>query len=163
MRMKYFLVFIGLAVIFDSCDTRKIQDETLTFTSQFDSIYLVSYDSERGEFGGSAEVRIENNKIRIPGITIVDNLKLDSLHSHKIFDILLDKKTGTLADCYNPRHILTFYKNGKLIGFFEFCATCGGSQQSKNIVLPIFTREKGKRLIPIFKEMNLKRNGDVGF
>ena len=65
-----------------------------------------------------------------------------------------------MADCYNPRHLILFYKQNKIVDFYEFCAECGGSRQSKNIIFPELCTGKGDRIIEIFKEMRLKNDGE---
>ncbi len=54
--------------------------------------------------------------------------------------------------CYNPRDILYFYKNYKLVGFYEFCKECGGSRTSQNLdSLPAFCKEKAFKIEEILQ------------
>ncbi|WP_396191213.1 hypothetical protein [Flavobacterium sp.] len=133
------------------------------FINKYDEIRLISYNSHRKyALRDNPTIEIKNNKVIIKGVKIVDNVILDNKYSKKIFNVLLSqKKECSVADCYNPRHILLFFKTKKLVGYFEFCSSCGGSRKSKNISInSSFCSEHGNDLIKIFKEMKLKNNGE---
>ncbi|WP_333599891.1 hypothetical protein [Flavobacterium sp.] len=134
---------------------------TNKFLSGFDNIKLISYDTHRDDYSSNYQLKIENDTIKIPEVKYIDNVDLDNKFSKKIFRVLLsENKNCTMADCYNPRHILLFYKKDKLVGFYEFCAECGGSRQSENIKIAPICTKKGDELIAIFKEMKLKNDGE---
>ncbi len=132
------------------------------FVSGFDKIKLLSYNNHRDVYSGNYELKIENDTIKNSGVKYIDNVDLDSKYAGKIFRVLFtDKKElCSMADCYNPRHILLFYKKQKLVGFYEFCAECGGSSQSAGLNIPSICTEHGDELIAIFEEMKLKNNGE---
>lgn len=133
------------------------------FISKYDEIKLISYNSQRkNALRDNVVVEIKNDKIKIKDVKIIDNVLLNKKYSKKIFNVLLSKKKEcSNADCYNPRHILLFFKAKKLVGYFEFCASCGGSRISKDInINSSFCSEHGNDLIKIFKEMKLKNNGE---
>ena len=64
--------------------------------------------------------------------------------------------------CLLNNIILLFYKNNKLIDYYEFCASCGGSTQSLGMNISSICIEQGQELIKIFKEMKLKNDGEEG-
>ena len=136
-------------------------NKTEIFLDQYDKIKLISYNKHRDVYSTNNKIKVVNNTIKIPNIQYIDNLVLDKKNSKKIFNILLsEQKECSRADCYNPRHILLFYQKNIIVGFYEFCAECGGSEQSKNINIPPICSEQGNELIKVFKEMNLKNNGE---
>jgi hypothetical protein len=156
---KQVILLILLSVVFLSCNEK--DKKTFEFLNKYDKIRLISYNTHRDVYSSKYELKIENDTIQIPNIKYVDNVVLNEKFSRKIAEVLLStEKECDLADCYNPRHIILFYKEDKIIDFYEFCAECGGSAQSKNIKFPELCTDKGDRLIEIFKEMKLKNNGE---
>jgi hypothetical protein len=161
---KSILIFTLLFTII-SCkkqDEKVEEVQSTEFLKEFDKIRLVSYNTKRDIYSSDYELKIENDTIKIPNVNYIDNVILKKKESDKIFEILLSPpERGTLADCYNPRHILLFYKKNKMVEFFEFCAECGGSQiSSKKIKINSIVSEQGKELIKVFKEMKLKNDGE---
>ncbi len=142
-----------------SCNEQ--EKKTSKFLKRYDKIRLVSYNTHRDVYSSKFELKIEKDTIRIPDINIIDNVVLDKHYSEKIAEVLLStEEECLLADCYNPRHLILFYKQNKIVDFYEFCAECGGSRQSKNIAFPELCTDKGDKLIEIFKEMKLKNDGE---
>ena len=161
---KYILIFVILCTII-SCkeQNEKVEEvQSNEFLKEFDEIRLVSYNTKRDIYSSNYKLKIENDTIKIPNVKFIDNVVLKKKDSDKIFNILLKfPEKCTLADCYNPRHILLFYKKNKMVEYFEFCAECGGSQtSSKKIKINSICSEQGSELIKIFKEMKLKNDGD---
>jgi hypothetical protein len=161
---KSILIFTLLFTIL-SCkkhDEKVEEVQSDEFLKDFDRIRLISYNTKREVYNSNYELKIENDTIKIPNINFIDNVVLKKNESDKIFDILLTfPEKCTLADCYNPRHILLFYKKNKMVEYFEFCAECGGSQSSsKRIKINSICSEQGKQLIKVFKEMKLKNDGE---
>ncbi|RZJ71565.1 hypothetical protein [Flavobacterium sp.] len=150
---KALLPFL-FAACFLSCN--KKNDEVSIFINQYDAIRLVSYNHHR-----TAALKFTDNDLQIENTKFVDDISLNADQSYKIFKVLFSPpEIGTLADCYYPRHILLFYKQKKIIGYYEFCAACGGSEQSQNIKIPSIVTEQGAQLVKIFKEMKLNNNGE---
>ena len=157
--MKNFIQLILLSFLIVSC--QRNDTKTKEFLNKFDKIRLISYNTYRDTYTSDEDIKIINDTIKIPNIIVVDNIVLNSDYSERILNILFsERKTGTLADCYYPRHILLFYKNQKLIGFYEFSVSCGGVYESKNLNIKSIYMEQGKELIDVFKEMKLKNNGE---
>lgn len=156
------IIFLMLSsILILSCHEQ--EKKTAEFLNRYDKIRLISYNTHRDVYSSNYELKIENDTIRIPEINIIDNVVLDRHYSEKIATVLLStEEECLLADCYNPRHLILFYKKNKLVDFYEFCAECGGSRQSKNIGFPELCTDKGDKLIAIFKEMKLKNNGEEG-
>lgn len=158
MKKNIFLTILLIAIVFYISNK---SFETKTEPKIYDKIILLSYDRPRDEYLAKSELNIKNFKISLSKIKIVDSIDLNENQSKKILEILnLPIEVGSMADCYNPRHILLFYKNSKLIGFYEFCAECGGCRKSDNINIPMLCTENGEKLIKLFKEMNLKNTGE---
>jgi hypothetical protein len=145
MKEQLFLFFLFSLILF-SC--KKSDDKKIELLSKYDKVRLISYNKHRNVYGTKYELKIENDTINIPNVKFIDNVVLDNNFSKKIINVLLLKERECIkADCYNPRHIILFYKQNKLIDFYEFCAECGGSMQSKNINFPELCSEKGDKLI----------------
>ena len=156
---KLFYIFILLSIFVISCNEK--ENVTSEFLKRYDKIRLVSYNQHRDVYRSKKELKIENDTIEIPNIEFIDNIILDKYYSRKIAEVLFStEKECLVADCYNPRHILLFYKNNKIVDFYEFCAECGGSRNSKNINFPELCSDKGDIIIQIFKEMKLKNDGE---
>lgn len=155
---KLILFSFLFLIIASSCDKK---NKTSEFLEKYDEIRLISYNTHRDVYNSDYELIIENDSVKIPNIKPVDNIILNKYYSEKIIEVLItDEKKCVLADCYNPRHLILFYKQNKIVDFYEFCTECGGSRQSKNIKFPDICRDKGFKIITIFKEMKLKNNGE---
>lgn len=158
-KFSYRLIFTISLLLLSSLSFGQVDK----FINKYDEIRLISYNSHRKyALRDNPTIKIKNDKIKIKDVIIIDNVLLNKNYSKKIFKFLLSqKKECSVADCYNPRHILLFFKAKKLVGYFEFCASCGGSRKSKNInINSSFCSEHGNDLIKIFKEMKLKNNGE---
>lgn len=157
---KQLVLLISVCVLFLSC--HKKENKTSDFLKKYDKIRLLSYNKHRHAYGEKKyDLKIENDTILIPNVKYIDNIVLDNYYSEKITEVLLStEKECIVADCYNPRHIILFYKQNKIVDFYELCAECGGSRQSKNINFPQLCADKGDRIIAIFKEMKLKNDGE---
>ena len=129
MRFLIAILFLG----FFSCS--KLNQLEYESFDKYDKIRLVSYSEHRKEAEKTDIIKLVNDSIEIPKVQIIDNVVLDNLFSDKILKILSSKDYNdcSYADCYQPRHILLFYKNNSIVDFYEFCASCGGSRQSKGI------------------------------
>ena len=160
MIMRFFIAILFLG--FFSCS--KLNQVEYESFDKYDKIRLVSYSEHRKEAEKTDIIKLVNDSIEIPKVQIIDNVVLDNLFSDKILKILSSKDYNdcSYADCYQPRHILLFYKNNSIVDFYEFCASCGGSRQSKGIKVSDICSEQGIQLIKVFKEMKLKNNGEEG-
>lgn len=155
MMIKNRIQFVVLLFLLLSCEKRK--DSVDHLINQYDSIRLISYDKARI---GDA-LQIKKGTIRISNIKFIDDLILDGKYSKQILSVITSKSdVCSVADCYNPRHILLFYKKNKVAGFYEFCVECGNSSKSDNLKLQSICTEQGDTLIEIFKEMKLKNDGE---
>jgi len=132
------------------------------FFESIDSVRLISFPSKmywaKDEIISGNEVEFE-----IPEDKIIDDVILTNADFNKIKDIFNDEYNADciVADCYEPRHILKFYRNGEINGFYEICLECGGHQNSKNLdFLPPFCIQKGEELKKIFKKIGLKNYGE---
>jgi hypothetical protein len=132
------------------------------FFESIDSVRLISFPSKmhwaKDEIISGDEVEFE-----IPEDKIIDDVILIKADFNKIKDIFNDEYNDgcIVADCYEPRHIFKFYKNGEIIGFYEICLDCGGHQNSKNLdFLPPFCIQKGEEIKKIFKKIGLKNYGE---
>ncbi len=156
---KLIILYILISTFSISCN--KKENKNSKFLKKYDKIRLISYNTHRDVYRTKYEPKIENDTIKIPNIKFIDNIILNKHFAEKITDVLFSEENECImADCYNPRHIILFYKNNKLVDFYEFCAECGGSRQSKNINFPELCADKGDKIIEIFKEMKLKNNGE---
>lgn len=159
MKKKYCFLVYTILLLFLSISSFSQVDK---FINKYDEIKLISYNSHRKyALRDNPTIEIKNDKVIIKGVKIVDNVILNNKYSKKIFNVLFStKKECSVADCYNPRHILLFIKAKKIVGYYEFCAECGRGKMSKNINIQSICREHGDDLIKIFKEMKLKNNGE---
>ena len=156
---KNIILLILSSIFILSCNEK--EKKTSELLKKYDKIRLISYNTHRDVYNSNYKLKIENDTVIIPETSIVDNIILDKHYSNKIAAVLLSTENECLmADCYNPRHIILFYRQNKIVDFYEFCAECGGSVQSKNINFPQFCTGKGDRIIEIFKEMKLKNDGE---
>ena len=165
--LKTIAFCILLLSVFVSCRNDKsfkkveVEKAEQNLFSQYDKVRLLSYNHHRDVYRGKNEITISHNEIKIDSVEFVDDIILNEKYKRKISNAIT-KETGecSVADCYNPRHLLVFYKNEKPIGYYEFCAECGGSRQSKGIMMPSICSEQGDALIEVFKELKLKNNGE---
>ena len=161
--MRYLsILFFCFLLFITACS--KIDNTQVESFNKYDKVRLLSYDSHRKVDSKEDYLWIKNDTLIIPKVKIIDNVVLSHEYKNQIINILCshDYKNCSMADCYNPRHILLFYKNNKLIDYYEFCASCGGSTQSLGINIPSICMEQGQELIKIFKEMKLKNDGEEG-
>jgi hypothetical protein len=155
------LIILSIFILIFSVSCSKKDNKSSEFLKKYDKIRLISYNTHRDVYSSNYEPKIENDTVKIPNIKFIDNVILDKYFAEKITEVLFSEENEcVLADCYNPRHIILFYKQNKLVDFYEFCAECGGSRQSKNINFPELCTDKGDKIIEIFKEMKLKNNGE---
>ncbi len=167
-RNKWFIGFI-LVLIF-SCKEKKIEslplveqiNKPLSILEQYDKVRLISYNHHRRNYPNQKDIVIKDNNIVISNVEFVDDVILEKKYKTKIFNILeTEYRNGSFADCYNPRHILLFYKGNELIDYYEFCAECGGSRQTDGLkTINSICAEQGDLLIEVFKELKLKNNGE---
>ena len=156
---KQITLFILLSLFAVSCSEK--ENKTTEFLKKYDKIRIISYNKHREIYATKYELKIENDTIQIPDIKIVDNIILNQNFSKKITEVLISTENQcVVAHCYNPRHIILFYKKNKVVDFYEFCAECGGSRQSKDINFPELCTDKGDKIIEVFKEMKLKNTGE---
>ncbi len=157
--MKQILTLVIAFTLF-SCIQKIEKSQASRTVAAYDKIRLISYNTARIDRDGKLPAIVDND-INISGVEFVDDVTLTPTQSEKIIEVLQAKESEcVMADCYNPRHILLFYKQAKLVGFYEFCAECGGSMQSENLKLQSICTAQGDELIQIFKEMKLRNDGE---
>lgn len=118
MNKKVILLFLTSIFILSCTQKDKKASE---FLKKYDKIRLISYNTHRDVYSSKYELKIENDTIKIPEIKFVDNVILEKQFSEKIFEVLLSTEDECLlADCYNPRHLILFYKQNKIVDFYEF-------------------------------------------
>jgi hypothetical protein len=167
-KMMKFLIAI-LFLGFYSCKEVKplktiplVDNKENNFFETIDSVRLISFPSKM--YWDKKEIMSEKDvDFEIPNDKIIDNLTLNKEELDEIVEILkIDYKNECMeADCYEPRHMLQFYKNDEIIAFYEICLECGGHQNSKNLdFLPPFCLQKGEELKQVFIKMKLKNSGE---
>lgn len=132
------------------------------FFETIDSVRLISYPSKM-TWNKREIMTDEDVDFDIPKDKIIDNVILNKDEFKKVKDVLTYdyKNDGYIADCYEPRHLLQFYKNDEIIANYEICLECGSHQKSKNLdFLPSFCIQKGEELKETFKRMGLKNYGE---
>jgi hypothetical protein len=159
MKLHLFY-FFALFLFGFSC--QKKEEQSTFFLKKYDKIRLISYHKPRDIYNSPHQPKIENDTIEIPNIHCIDNILLKPDSSKKIYEILLSNEQNCLlADCYRPQHMLLFYKQNKLLGFYEFCNSCGGNA-SQNIKMPPFCSSKGEKMMALFEVMKLQNTGNTG-
>lgn len=157
MKKKMLLVLILVIVAFYY---GSIYLKTKNIISSYDKITLFSYDNPRDVYNDTSQISIENNKLKIHNVRMKDSLILDEKTTKRILKILFTPTLlNTASSCYEPRHILLFYRNSNIIGYFEFCIECGGSQKSESMLIPNLEYLNSKELKKLFKELNIKSYG----
>ncbi|MCK6607609.1 MAG: hypothetical protein L6Q46_04800 [Flavobacterium sp.] len=162
--MRYLsILFFCFLLFITACS--KIDNTQVESFNKYDKVRLLSYDSHRKVYSKEDYLWIKNDTLIIPKVKIIDNVILSKEYKKQIINVLCsyDNKNCSMADCYNPRHILLFYRNNKVVDYYEFCASCGGSTQSRGMKIPSICTEQGQELIKIFKKMKLKNDGEEGF
>ena len=165
MRFLIAILFLG----FFSCKEVKplktiplVDKKENNFFETIDSVRLISFPSKM--YWDKKEIMSEEDvDFEIPDDKIIDNLTLNKEQLEEIVEILkIDYKNECMeAACYEPRHMLQFYKNAKIIAFYEICLECGGWKNSKNLdFLPPFCVQKGEELKQVFIKMKLKNSGE---
>lgn len=146
--------------LFGCKQENKVSD---AFFGSIDKVKLISYPTrtswnkkEPFDYSSKKEVIVQNDKI-------VDDIILKDSDLNSILKILEsgDEENFDAVGCYEPRHMLQFYKKNKLVAYYEVCLECGTSRNTKNLnFLPGFSMEKGGKLKEIFKKLGLKNYGE---
>jgi len=154
--MRFFIVIVFFVV---GC-----KNKAAVFLENVDEVKLYSYpsrmmwDTINGRSNG--ELKFEKGKLTFDKTKVIDSLILNKDQKRKAFDVLLDTKCeeeGSIAACYEPRHLFTFYKENKIVGYYEVCLECGGWKSTKELdKLPMFCIEKGEVMKELFKTFKLK-------
>ncbi|WP_353168751.1 hypothetical protein [Flavobacterium sp.] len=152
--MRFFIVILFLGLF--SC--KKEND----FFESIDKVRLISYTTRTGWNPNEKFDYNSKKEIIIPDDKIIDDVILKKEDFNSILKILKNNEdTCDIAACYDPRHKFQFYKNGKVIAYYEVCLECGGHQNSKNLdFLPPFCVQKGEELKQVFIKMKLKNSGE---
>jgi hypothetical protein len=135
----------------------KIRSTTYPF-NKADRIEIVSYPYKRNDFRN--DKLIVDNKFIIKGIE--ERIRLNSAQMDTLFSILFDYKTKVqnspipVADCYNPRHSILFYKDKNPFAFLEVCLECGGTRKSENTDFGVFCMGKMCLLQQFFLKIGIK-------
>lgn len=122
--------------------------------SEMDKIELVSYSPRLNSYSDLDLIIDDKFKLSY----IKQRIALGKPQADSLLSILYNIKpspigtdTTGVADCYNPRHSILFYKGSKAIAFFEVCFECGGTRQSKGVDFGLFCPEKLCMLQRFFK------------
>lgn len=114
-----------------------------------DKIELVSYDTRRDSYSNDELIQDGKFTLSKSALTKIEQrIRLDKTQSDSLFSILYNYKKirhgnfESVADCYNPRHSIVFYQNGRAIAFLEICFTCNGTRQTKDVDFGEFCDEK---------------------
>ena len=152
--MRYFILILFFGLF--SCKNENDFFETI------DNVRLISYPTRSNWYPNEQFDYNSKKDIIIPEDKIIDNIILKKEDFNSILEILdTEKDSCSVAACYDPRHMLQFYKNGKVVAYYEVCLECGGSKNSKNLdFLPPFCIQKGEELKDIFKKLGLKNYGE---
>ncbi len=158
---KMMRFFIVIAFFVFGC-----KNKAAVFLENVDEVKLYSYpsrmiwDTIKGR--SNEELKFEKGKLTFDKTKVIDSLILNNDQKSKVFEVLLDTKyEGMIAACYEPRHLFIFYKNNKMIGYYEVCLECGGWKNSEKLnFLPDFCMEKGEELKNLFIKMKLKNSGE---
>lgn len=160
------IVFIISLFFLISCKKNE-ENSSIKFLKSIDKIQLYSYPSRMSWDTinyGKEKIVFKNSKLFFDRTKVVDSLELLKSIKDDVINILIDKKwenKGLQAACYEPRHLFTFYKNNKIVGYYEVCLECGGWECSKELEkLPMFCIEKGEELKELFIKMQLKNIGE---
>ncbi|MBC5836146.1 hypothetical protein G6N05_14545 [Flavobacterium sp. F372] len=162
--MRFYIAILFLSLL--SCKEEKslktidiVSKKGNNFFETIDKVRLISYSSRTQWNPNEPFDYYSKKEIVIPEDKIVDDVILSEKDKNSIISILKKdyKEKCTNAACYEPRHMLQFYKKNKLVAYVEFCSECGGSRESKNLkFLPSFCIEKGQELNNIFIKLGLK-------
>lgn len=154
MIMRFFIAILFFGLF--SC--KKEND----FFESIDKVRLISYTTRTGWNPNEKFDYNSKKEVIIPDDKIIDDVILKKEDFNSILKILkTNEDTCDIAACYDPRHKFQFYKNGKVIAYYEVCLECGGWKNSKNLnFLPNFCIAKGKDLKEIFKNIGLKNYGE---
>lgn len=158
LSFKFWIVFVVSLFLFGCKKENK-------FFESIDKVKLISYPSrtswkrnkhEPFDYSSKKEVIVQKDKI-------IDDVILKKSDLNSILTILNTDNTEhcSIAACYEPRHMFQFYKNNKVVAYFEVCLECGGYNKTKNLdFMPGFCIEKGEELKKIFKKLGLKNYGE---
>lgn len=154
-------IFWSFLILFCSCSSKFETKDTKSIVEQFDSIRLISYSTARVY---ENKLIINDSSVTISGVKFIDDLFLRPDQKNEIIDIIQTHTSNECmnADCYDPRHLLLFYKDKKIIGHYEICVSCGASMKSENIDLVPLCNETANNLIKMFERLKLKNNGIEG-
>jgi hypothetical protein len=168
MEFKIKKIILLLSLIFIVSCQKKEDKKAEIFLKGINEVKLYSYPSRMmwDTINGrsNSNLKFEKGKLIFDKTKVIDSLVLSNDQKDKVFNILLDTKweeKGMQAACYEPRHLFLFYKDNKLVGYYEVCLECGGWLSSKELDdLPMFCIEKGDELKELFVKMNLKNIGE---
>lgn len=98
---------------------------------------------------------IINNKIEIPEKYLRNKIVLNDNQTLKLKKSLVKTKVKIeeRADCYDPRHVIVFYKeNEEILGYVEICFSCINTKSSENLK---FLEDKMLFQCELFKEFGI--------
>lgn len=139
------------------------------FFDEIDKIEIISYPSRtqwlKEDVHDYRQVDFVKDSVCIKKRYIRDRFFLNDLQIEKlkaVFKKINDIEKSTIAACYDPRHIIVFYKLNKPIGYIEYCFECGNNDFSENLkeIGEDFCQEKGVELEKLFKEFGVKYIGN---
>ena len=126
--MRFFITILFISLF--SCREEKslkiietVNKKENNFFETIDKVRLISYSSRTQWNPNEPFDYYSKKEIAIPEDKIVDDVILSEKVKNSIISILKKdyKEKCTNAACYEPRHMLQFYKKNKLVGYVEFC------------------------------------------
>lgn len=128
---------------------KKEDNKSILFLKGIDDVKLYSYPSrtmwDTVNYGKEKIVFVKG-KLIFDKTKVVDSIFLSKKLKDKVINILIDSKwesKGSQAACYEPRHLFSFYKKNKVVGYYEICLECEGWESSKELGdLPMFCIKK---------------------
>lgn len=130
-----------LLICFASCQ-KEIKKKTFKLQN-LEKIELLSYPDRimwdtlrKGEDLIYGKI-VSNNKLDIDSTFVRERIELNKIQQKELINLLVQDTClvqEMQAACYMPRHLILFRdKKNRILGYQEFCFTCVGSRESKNL------------------------------
>ncbi len=130
MRWSKIFILTMTMIVLTSCGgTSK---ENVYPFSKAVKMEVISYTSGRESWEEGYREYIYNGEIAFSDSKIKERVWLNEEQADDLYEFLFEDECpfyGSMAKCYDPRHIVLFYdKEGKIFDYFEVCLECGGSK-----------------------------------
>ncbi len=164
-----FVLFITVSCKDEKSTVKNNKTNSFKIFDEIDNIEIISYPSRtqwlKEDVYDYRHVDFVKDSVYIKKRYIRDRFFLNDLQIKKlkaVFKKINDIEKSTTAACYDPRHIIVFYKLNKPIGYIEYCFECGNNDFSENLkeIAENFSEEKGAELEKLFKEFGVKYIGN---